>query len=111
MYANHDKSTTFPPSFDYLHNNCHVFIFDVLALLKVPYNSYPMKNQLVEYATMSIMQNDEAKTNILNSIKSDYGHKSTIYFLRGEKAIVRKAVVKVIEDHYHSLPKEIAEKY
>ncbi len=102
MYAHHDETTTSPPSFDYLHNNCHVFIFDVLALLKVPYNSYPMKNQLVEYATNSIMQNDEAKTNILNSIERDQGLKSKICFLRGEKAIVRVAVMKVIEDHIES---------
>lgn len=93
-----DQSDT--SSYDVLTNNCHVFIFDVLAYLKVPYKSNAMTTKMTEYASDMIMQNDRMKETLLNAL-SDHGvGGKLVRKLRSEKAAVKFAVRKVIESHH-----------
>jgi len=86
-------------SYDVFQNNCHVFIFDVLAYLKVPYKSNEMKNTMADYATGMIMQDDKMKTSLLKAVSDHSVGGKLVGHVRSEKSTIRFAVTKVIEGH------------
>lgn len=86
-------------SYDLFQNNCHVFIFDVLAYLNVPYKSEGLKNDMADYATGMIMKDDKMKTALLNAVSNHSVQGNLMRRLRNEKFNVRFAVAKVIESH------------
>ena len=86
-------------TYDVVSDNCHVFIFDVLAYLQVPYKKDNMKNKLIKYGTDSIMKSEESKTKILKSVSEKGVAGKLMRTLRSERAVIKQVVTATVEKH------------
>ena len=86
-------------TYNVVSDNCHVFIFDVLAYLQVPYKKDNMKNKLIKYGTDSIMKSEESKAKILKSVSEKGVAGKLMRTLRSERAVINQVVTATVEKH------------
>jgi hypothetical protein len=86
--------------YDIISNNCAVFILDVLAYLKLPYKETKMKSSLVNYVVDGLIENEEVKNKILDSVSKQGTTAGVWRHLRSDKAIMKHVVGSFIEKHH-----------
>lgn len=86
--------------YDIINNNCAVFILDVLAYLKLPYKETKMKSSLVNYVADGLIENEEVKNKILDSVSKQGTTAGVWRHLRSDKAIMKHVVGSFIEKHH-----------
>jgi Tfp pilus assembly major pilin PilA len=86
--------------YDIISNNCAVFILDVLAYLKLPYKETKMKSSLVNYVADGLIENEEVKNKILDSVSKQGTTAGVWRHLRSDKAIMKHVAGSFIEKHH-----------
>jgi hypothetical protein len=86
--------------YDIISNNCAVFILDVLAYLKLPYKETKMKSSLVNYVADGLIENEEVKNKVLDSVSKQSTIAGVWRHLHSDKAIIKHVVESFIEEHH-----------
>jgi hypothetical protein len=86
--------------YDIIDNNCAIFILDVLAYLKLPYKETNMKRSLVNYVADGLIENEEVKNKILDSVSKQGATAGVWRHLRSDNAIIEHVVGSFIEKHH-----------